>query len=42
VLKKAGTAQRLGDACLFVEQPIRQTSTHQALLRAKALLARAV
>ena len=41
VLKKAGMAQRLGDECVFVEQPIRQTSTHQALLYAEELLARA-
>jgi SulP family sulfate permease len=38
VLDKAGTTSRLGEERLFVEQPVRQTSTHQALLYARRQL----
>jgi hypothetical protein len=38
VLDKAGTSERVGDKHIFVEQAVRQTSTHQALLRARELV----
>lgn len=37
-LKRAGMTERLGADNLFVEQPIRQTSTHQALVYAYTLI----
>ncbi|HXS18333.1 MAG TPA: SulP family inorganic anion transporter, partial [Polyangiaceae bacterium] len=38
VLDKAGTSDRVGNEHIFVEQPVRQTSTHQALLLARELV----
>jgi len=38
VLDKAGTSERVGEKHIFVEQAVRQTSTHQALLRARELV----
>jgi len=40
VLTRAGTTRRIGDKNLFVEQPVRQTSTHQAVLYAYSLIER--
>jgi SulP family sulfate permease len=37
-LRRAGMTERLGESNLFVEQPIRQTSTHQALAYAYTLI----
>jgi len=38
ILTRAGMTRRIGEKNLFVEQPIRQTSTHQALLYAYTLI----
>jgi SulP family sulfate permease len=40
ILTRAGMVGRLGEKNLFVEQPVRQTSTHQALLYAYSLIDR--